>query len=97
MKITSQAAIVKLLIVLGIASAAALLAQPTHAEPKVAPAAAAMAHPEGSNPSPSGNKAPGPSVKEPALGRNFLHDVGDFFDNLFRDKSRDRCLFSPVC
>ncbi len=54
----------------------------------LAPAGPAMAAPHPRWPS-----NPTPSVQETPRGRNFLHDVGDFFDNIFRDKSKDRCLF----
>lgn len=54
----------------------------------LAPAVPAMAAPD-----PHWHSNPAPSVNETPRGRNFLHDVGDFFDNIFRDKSKDRCLF----
>jgi len=57
----------------------------------LAPAAPAIASPPvHHNQGPSN---PAPSVNDTPRGRNFLHDIGDFFDNIFRDKSTDRCLF----
>jgi hypothetical protein len=52
------------------------------------PAAPAIA-----NPHPNGPSHSAPGVNDTPRGRNFLHDIGDFFDNIFRDKSKDRCLF----